>query len=103
MAPDPLLSIGARRRRGATMARPAHAPLPVSKETHVSAPQVTVHSNGNGNGNGTPHHPNPVYENSPTFQMACRQLQRVAEAVEIDPGILERLAHPKRAIVVSIP
>jgi glutamate dehydrogenase (NAD(P)+) len=65
----------------------------------VSEPQVTVHTNGN----GSYHHPNPVFENSPTFQMACRQLQRVAEAIDIDPGILERLSHPKRAIVVSIP
>jgi len=65
----------------------------------VTAPQVTVHANGNGNC----HHPNPVFENSPTFQMACRQLLTAAEAIEIDPGILERLAHPKRAIVVSIP
>ena len=67
----------------------------------MSSAQVTVHANGNGNGNH--HHPNPVFENSPTFQMACRQLQHVAEAVDVDPGILERLSHPKRAIVVSIP
>ncbi len=66
----------------------------------MSSAHVTVHANGNGNNY---HHPNPVFENSPTFQMACRQLQRVSEAIDIDPGILERLAHPKRAIVVSIP
>jgi glutamate dehydrogenase (NAD(P)+) len=66
----------------------------------VSDVPVTVHSNGNGNGF---HHPNPVYENSPTFQMACRQLQQAAAAIDLDPGILERLSQPKRAIVVSIP
>jgi glutamate dehydrogenase (NAD(P)+) len=65
----------------------------------VSEPQVTVHTNGN----GSYHRPNPVFENSPTFQMACQQLLRAAEAINVDPGILERLSHPKRAIVVSIP
>jgi glutamate dehydrogenase (NAD(P)+) len=35
--------------------------------------------------------------------MACRQLQSVAEVVNIDPGVLERLAQPKRAMVVSVP
>jgi glutamate dehydrogenase (NAD(P)+) len=49
------------------------------------------------------HHPVPVFENSPTFRMACRQLEGVAEIINIDPGILERLSKPKRAIVVSIP
>ena len=53
--------------------------------------------------NGHPHTPVPVYENSPTFRMACRQLESVAEVVEIDKGILSRLALPKRAIVVSTP
>jgi glutamate dehydrogenase (NAD(P)+) len=81
------------------MCFPVGAPLPVFKETDVSAPQVTVHTNGNGNGS----RPNPVFENSPTFQMACRQLHGVAAVIDIDPGILERLAQPKRAIVVSIP
>ena len=37
--------------------------------------------------------PNPVFENSPTFQMACRQLEAVAEVIDIDPGVLERLSH----------
>jgi glutamate dehydrogenase (NAD(P)+) len=35
--------------------------------------------------------------------MACRQLQSVASVVDIDPGVLERLSQPKRAMVVSIP
>ncbi|MFL5246009.1 MAG: Glu/Leu/Phe/Val family dehydrogenase [Gemmataceae bacterium] len=50
-----------------------------------------------------PHNPIPVFENSPTFQMACRQLDTVAEAIDLDQGILERLSKPKRAMVVSIP
>lgn len=49
------------------------------------------------------HHPVPVFENSPTFRMACRQLEGVAEVIDIDPGVLERLSKPKRALVVSIP
>src|SRR5437660_10480484 len=35
--------------------------------------------------------------------MACRQLESVAEVVNIDAGVLERLAQPKRAMVVSVP
>jgi glutamate dehydrogenase (NAD(P)+) len=50
-----------------------------------------------------PHTPNPVFENSPTFQMACRQLDAVAEVIDIDKGVLGRMSLPKRAIVVSIP
>jgi glutamate dehydrogenase (NAD(P)+) len=53
--------------------------------------------------NGQPHSPVPVYENSPTFRMACRQLESVAEVVEIDKGILSRMGLPKRAMVVSVP
>jgi glutamate dehydrogenase (NAD(P)+) len=64
----------------------------------VSAPAVTI--NGT---NDRPHKPTPVFENSPTFQMACRQLQMVAEHVDLDEGVLERLSKPKRAMVVSIP
>lgn len=50
-----------------------------------------------------PHHPVPVYDNSPTYKMACRQLQMVGEFIDIDEGVLERLSQPKRAIVVSAP
>ena len=64
----------------------------------MSAPAVTNHST-----NDRPHAPIPVFENSPTFQMACRQLEAVAEAIDIDQGVLERLSKPKRAMVVSIP
>jgi glutamate dehydrogenase (NAD(P)+) len=35
--------------------------------------------------------------------MACRQLEKVAEIVDLDKGVVERLGQPKRAIVVSIP
>src|SRR6266480_8001650 len=64
---------------------------------------------GNGHPAGTdhphdrPHKPIPVFENSPTFQMACRQLEMAAEQIELDRGILERLSKPKRAMVVSVP
>ncbi|MBX9680810.1 MAG: Glu/Leu/Phe/Val dehydrogenase [Gemmataceae bacterium] len=44
-----------------------------------------------------------LFGESPTFQMAIRQLQAVAEVVEIDQNILERLAQPKRSIIVSVP
>jgi glutamate dehydrogenase (NAD(P)+) len=66
----------------------------------VSAPAPVVTSNGT---NDRPHKPIPVFENSPTFQMACKQLQLVAEHMDLDPGVLERLSKPKRAMVVSIP
>ena len=45
----------------------------------------------------------PVFENSPTFQMAFKQLEQVAEVIDLDPGVLERLSKPKRAMVVSVP
>jgi glutamate dehydrogenase (NAD(P)+) len=45
----------------------------------------------------------PVFEESPTFQMACRQLEMAADAIEIDRGVLERLSKPRRALVVSVP
>src|SRR5262249_41668016 len=44
-----------------------------------------------------------VFEDSPTFQMACKQLESVAGVVNLDPGVLERLGKPKRALVVSVP
>src|SRR6266853_1501053 len=47
--------------------------------------------------------PSPVYENSATFQMVCKQLEQVAEHLDLDKGVLERLSRPKRAMVVSIP
>jgi glutamate dehydrogenase (NAD(P)+) len=53
--------------------------------------------------NDRPHHPIPVFENSPTFRMALQQLEMVAGAIDLDQDILERLSKPKRAMVVSIP
>ncbi len=47
--------------------------------------------------------PFSVFHSSPTFQMACKQLDDVAEVIEIDRGVLQRMSLPKRAIVVSIP
>src|SRR5205807_2932832 len=47
--------------------------------------------------------PVPLFESSPTFVMACRQLETVAEHIDIDAGVLARLAKPKRALVVSVP
>ena len=63
----------------------------------VSANVVTT------NHHDQPHTPIPVFDNSPTFQMACRQLDAVAEVIEVDKGVLERMSQPKRALVVSIP
>src|SRR5438045_2908170 len=73
-------------------------PLRLMKEVGVSAPAPIV--NGT---NDRYQKPVPVYENSPTFQMACRQLGLVAEHMDLDSGVLERLSKPKRAMVVSIP
>ena len=44
-----------------------------------------------------------VFKESPVFQMAMRQLETVAEVIDLDPNILERLRWPKRSLVVSIP
>src|SRR6266403_638752 len=68
------------------------------KGVPVSAPALVV--NGT---NERIHKPIPVFENSPTFQMACRQLDMVAQHMNLDDGVLERLSKPKRAMVVSIP
>jgi glutamate dehydrogenase (NAD(P)+) len=50
--------------------------------------------------NGTPF---PIFDSSPIYVMACQQLEDVAEVIDIDKGVLERLSVPKRAMVVSIP
>jgi glutamate dehydrogenase (NAD(P)+) len=47
--------------------------------------------------------PHPLYDASPVYRMARRQLEQVAERTELDAGVLERLSVPKRAMVVSIP
>jgi glutamate dehydrogenase (NAD(P)+) len=46
---------------------------------------------------------NAVFDQSAIFQMACRQLESVAEHVDLDAGVLERLRAPRRAMVVSVP
>src|SRR4051812_40572158 len=53
--------------------------------------------------NGHRHTPTPLFESSPTFQMALAQLRTVAAHTSIDPGVLARLANPKRSMIVSIP
>jgi glutamate dehydrogenase (NAD(P)+) len=53
--------------------------------------------------NGRSPSPTAVFDSSPTFKMACQQLEMVAQSLEIDAGVLERLSMPKRAMVVSIP
>jgi glutamate dehydrogenase (NAD(P)+) len=50
-----------------------------------------------------PSTPFPVFDSSPTFQMAVQQLEDVATVIDIDKGVLERMSLPKRAMVVSIP
>jgi glutamate dehydrogenase (NAD(P)+) len=53
--------------------------------------------------NGYAHTPIPLFDGSPTFQMALRQLHTVAEHSDLDAGVLGRLSQPKRALVVSVP
>jgi len=40
---------------------------------------------------------------SPTYKMACDQLYAVAAVMKTDPGIIGRLAIPKRSLVVAVP
>jgi glutamate dehydrogenase (NAD(P)+) len=47
--------------------------------------------------------PIPVYGNSPTYRMACRQLEMAARYIDVDKGVLDRLSMPKRAMVVAVP
>jgi glutamate dehydrogenase (NAD(P)+) len=47
--------------------------------------------------------PSPLLSGSPTYQMARDQLLAVASAMDIDAGILSRLAIPKRSLVVQVP
>jgi glutamate dehydrogenase (NAD(P)+) len=56
----------------------------------------------NGHVNG-PQQPRPVFEDSPVFQMAVKQLEAVASAMNVDPNVMERLAKPKRSVIVSVP
>jgi glutamate dehydrogenase (NAD(P)+) len=79
------------------MTRRNRSPSP--EEIIVSGTQITIHGNGNNNHCST----QSVYDSSPTFQMACRQLEKVADVIDIDRGVLQRMSQPKRAIVVSVP
>src|SRR5229473_2394000 len=45
----------------------------------------------------------PLLSNSPTYQMARDQLLQVATVMDTDPGIVGRLAFPKRSLVVQVP
>jgi glutamate dehydrogenase (NAD(P)+) len=48
--------------------------------------------------------PATLFDPSPTYQMACRQLRAVAAVLpDIEPGIIERLTVPKRSMVVAVP
>ena len=47
--------------------------------------------------------PANVFEMSAVFRMACRQLEAVAAAVDLDPNIVQRLMVPKRSQVVAVP
>lgn len=46
---------------------------------------------------------NSLYDSSETFQMALRQLDAVAGAVDLHPDLLARMGAPKRALMVSVP
>ena len=45
----------------------------------------------------------PLLAGSATYQMASDQLRAVATVLNTDPGILCRLAIPKRSLIVSVP
>jgi glutamate dehydrogenase (NAD(P)+) len=47
--------------------------------------------------------PATLFDSSPTYQMACRQLDTVAKVINLDPGIAARLMVPKRSQVVAVP
>ncbi len=66
----------------------------------LNLPQPLSHTNGKAASSSSAY---SVFTHSPTFQMAVRQLESVAEVVNIDPNVLQRLSLPKRAMVVSIP
>ncbi|HMP03129.1 MAG TPA: Glu/Leu/Phe/Val dehydrogenase [Gemmatales bacterium] len=49
------------------------------------------------------YHSRSLFDQSPVFQMAKQQLRKVAQAGHVSPDVVERLATPKRALVVSVP
>ncbi|MBS1986194.1 MAG: Glu/Leu/Phe/Val dehydrogenase [Bdellovibrionales bacterium] len=44
-----------------------------------------------------------IWEESPLFQNAVKQLNRAADIMSLDPNIARRLQTPKRALIVSVP
>ncbi|MEQ8819933.1 MAG: Glu/Leu/Phe/Val dehydrogenase [Sumerlaeia bacterium] len=44
-----------------------------------------------------------LYHDSPFYQQALRQLDSVADRIDVDPGVIERLRYPKRTVVVTVP
>lgn len=50
-----------------------------------------------------PKYPSGIFEESPVYRMALSQLYEVAAAIDLDQGVLARLARPKRSLVVSVP
>lgn len=44
-----------------------------------------------------------LFEVSPTYRMACDQLRTVADLIDLDPGVADRLMVPKRSLVAGIP
>src|SRR5438034_3467274 len=69
-------------------------PLPVARPLPMPSSVVTL---------PTRHPPVTLFDSSPTFRMALKQLQTVARVIDLDPGIEERLSVPKRSLVVGIP
>src|SRR5947207_2574234 len=47
-------------------------------------------------------HPMEIYDH-PTFHMACRQFDLVADRLEIPPEERDRLKYPKRSMAVALP
>jgi glutamate dehydrogenase (NAD(P)+) len=68
----------------------------------VTSPSVSPTHNGR-NGVEDSRPSLSIFTSSPIFQMACRQLESVAEVVDIDKGVLTRMGMPKRAMVVCCP
>jgi glutamate dehydrogenase (NAD(P)+) len=64
----------------------------------VTTSVVKIHNNGE-----RATHTFPIFETAPAFKMACLQLEGVADVINVDKGVLERLSKPKRALVVSVP
>src|SRR5688572_5710900 len=44
-----------------------------------------------------------IWEESPFYQNAVRQLEFAGQVMNLDPNVLTRLKTPKRALIVSVP